>query len=237
MLIDVLICLLAFPLVVDGQGKSAVCDRRQSRQARDIIQRKVILEASSAGYQLPSDCPWAPERDMLKQQEDFKEKITQREWNCKQCGKTFTSEDWLDAHLDRKHMQDIPATRDICLADYCDILQCADSSEKAMPLGLNTYDYKDPLNAMLKPACDPADMQKKQYLCQGLVQKCANPDHGSVHHRVYDIVTKSLCASLTCDPKKADSDESTDDSVLYYVLFSFLVVILLLYYAGLYVYH
>jgi rubredoxin len=50
--------------------------------------------------------------------------VTQRQWRCGLCGKVFKSEQYIDAHLVRRHTDSLPAAGGTCLAEYCDILRC-----------------------------------------------------------------------------------------------------------------
>jgi hypothetical protein len=51
-------------------------------------------------------------------------------WRCRECGKTFVSEHWIDAHLSRAHV--IATESDaVCLADYCAMLGCPSAATAA----------------------------------------------------------------------------------------------------------
>eukprot|EP00457_Paulinella_chromatophora_P011676 gb/GEZN01011832.1/.p1 GENE.gb/GEZN01011832.1/~~gb/GEZN01011832.1/.p1 ORF type:complete len:274 (+),score=7.31 gb/GEZN01011832.1/:68-889(+) len=229
--------LLLFSVPPGRSGNVVTCDRKKSRLARDVLSRTVLLEAATAGYELPSECPWAPSRDMLGEQEHLKNKVSSREWQCGLCGKIFTSEDWLDSHFDRKHKPDaVSLERDICLADYCDVLRCnlADTESK---LYRDVYDERAKVMGLLESGCSPEKMQRLKYTCQGIIHKCANPDHGPDIHRFYDNVVSAVCAKLTCDTDKTSGHHSAERPVLSYVLVGFLMIVLLLYYVGIYVYN
>jgi len=77
--------------------------------------------------------------------------MKKRKWKCELCDKLFTTQDYLDQHLLSKHLEDIPLVKftmnlvnevhvynfriaTVCLADYCDSLQC-EAQEAESTLG------------------------------------------------------------------------------------------------------
>ncbi len=109
-----------------------------------------LLERAAQHHVTPSQtCPLLPERGKFFHHERAKVRKARYRWDCLKCGKTFTTEPWLDTHLHAVHgaleleregqqegrewvrVGDAQAaasrtlTHGVCLADYCDILGCA----------------------------------------------------------------------------------------------------------------
>ena len=93
------------------------CSRAKSRVARALLRKRGILGAA-----MPATCPL--HADLYGDQEQHKRALRRSLYKCAYCGKTFSSEDWLDRHFDRKHA-DTLAADGFCLGDLCDVLDCA----------------------------------------------------------------------------------------------------------------
>ena len=97
--------------------EDATCSRAKSRVARALLRKRGILSAA-----MPATCPL--HADLYGDQEQHKRALRRSLYKCAYCGKTFSSEDWLDRHFDRKHA-DTLAADGFCLGDLCDVLDCA----------------------------------------------------------------------------------------------------------------
>ena len=97
--------------------EDASCSRAKSRVARALLRKRGILGAA-----MPATCPL--HADLYGDQEQHKRALRRSLYKCAYCGKTFSSEDWLDRHFDRKHA-DTLAADGFCLGDLCDVLDCA----------------------------------------------------------------------------------------------------------------
>ena len=97
--------------------EDATCSRAKSRVARALLRKRGILGAAA-----PATCPL--HADLYGDQEQHKRALRRSLYKCAYCGKTFSSEDWLDRHFDRKHA-DTLAADGFCLGDLCDVLDCA----------------------------------------------------------------------------------------------------------------
>ena len=91
--------------------EDASCSRAKSRVARALLRKRGILSAA-----VPATCPL--HADLYGDQEQHKRALRRSLYKCAYCGKTFSSEDWLDRHFDRKHA-DTLATDGFCLGDLC----------------------------------------------------------------------------------------------------------------------
>ena len=97
--------------------EDASCSRAKSRVARALLRKRGILGAA-----VPATCPL--HADLYGDQEQHKRALRRSLYKCAYCGKTFSSEDWLDRHFDRKHADTLVADG-FCLGDLCDVLDCA----------------------------------------------------------------------------------------------------------------
>ncbi|CAF1488649.1 unnamed protein product [Adineta steineri] len=106
-----------------------VCDQSCSRENSRIV-RDYFIEAIYPIYEknhlsIPYECIFSPNRDIFYQQELNKAKISNTQWLCKYCNKTFYSEYHLDKHLSNRHNDTlIQNEQSVCLADYCLIFRC-----------------------------------------------------------------------------------------------------------------
>ncbi|CAF1662568.1 unnamed protein product, partial [Adineta ricciae] len=74
---------------------------------------------------IPYECIFSSRRDIFYEQESNKVKISQDEWLCKYCNKTFYSEHHLDLHLSTRHNDTlVQDEQSVCLADHCLIFRC-----------------------------------------------------------------------------------------------------------------
>ena len=103
--------------------EDASCSRAKSRVARALLRKRGILGAA-----MPATCPL--HADLYGDQEQHKRALRRSLYKCAYCGKTFSSEDWLDRHFDRKHA-DTLAADGFCLGDLCDVLDCAAAPRRA----------------------------------------------------------------------------------------------------------
>lgn len=100
------------------------CSRALSREASSAA-TTLFTKALSAGI-TPSltTCQLLPSRSIHSHAEAHKFKQRGGKWRCRACGKVFSSEHWMDAHVSRAHQQPSPAEDAVCLADHCEMLGC-----------------------------------------------------------------------------------------------------------------
>jgi hypothetical protein len=108
--------------------------------------------------------------------------------------KAFYTEEALDAHLAARHADKVPPGADVCLADFCDVLQC-DLLSALRPTA--------PL-----PRCSPAALAAAQRRCFALLDDCLPLLAGSdgagsraarAAARAHAAVAQRHCARLECD--------------------------------------
>mmetsp|Transcript_20312 Transcript_20312/g.30998 ORF Transcript_20312/g.30998 Transcript_20312/m.30998 type:complete len:246 (-) Transcript_20312:219-956(-) len=163
------------------------CNRELSRIARVLLREM----SSEIGGQLPQECVFNPERDVLLYQERQKKALRLNLWKCRLCGKKFVSEYFLDEHLDRKHSSETGnVTQPYCLADACDILDCASLPSLARTAFAKRLDEsitrKSKRSARFAKSCNPAKFMEPE-ICRRVFTDCGWHEH-SEHH----------CQALRC---------------------------------------
>lgn len=53
---------------------------------------------------MPHECPIHLNRDFFKKKKDSRVDYRINQWYCKVCGKTFLTENQVDIHFDKKHI-------------------------------------------------------------------------------------------------------------------------------------
>jgi len=122
-----------------ASAKGKTCDAALSRTARAIVDEH-FLSVLPAGFELPDSCPFHPAYDLLSPWEAArlagveseldaatgtpgKRRLSGGLWQCASCSKRFATEAHLDGHILAQHVDTAPAGF-VCLADYCDVLDC-----------------------------------------------------------------------------------------------------------------
>ena len=100
------------------------CSRERSRLARFVLDSHFFPLLLQWEGRLTDHCPFRRSRDIYYDQERHKTEKDARHWTCELCGKSFYSEHYLDAHMERKHAERMVTENGVCLADYCDVLRC-----------------------------------------------------------------------------------------------------------------
>lgn len=92
-----------------------------------------VVTTFSPDIKLPYQCPLHPVRDVHGKAELAKLNYRVNLWTCSKCGKSFTGEQDLEDHIDRRH-PDLSEPEDfsVCLADYCDVLRCAPQKDRVI---------------------------------------------------------------------------------------------------------
>jgi len=199
------------------------CDRYQARLARNILQDKILSVASARGYEIPPECPFHPQWDHLKQDEEKgKERVRGTQWKCSYCNKVFAKEHWLDRHFGKRHPSNV-SSGSICLADYCHLLDCKERERE------EDDSLLDEVSQLPSKPCQPQEKARERHLCQALMPKCFPPGKSSLAHTLHDEFTAKICDALTCDVKKKDI-RGGFRSRLYYVLVALVLMLLVMYY-------
>ena len=202
-----------------------LCDRPTAREARKAIKDMLVPLARSFGAEMSESCPLHKDHDRLSAHEAKKRALSQFQWRCELCGKTFRSERYIDMHMDRKHLDTLAPGATTCLGEFCDILRCPGWIK-----GIKAQLRDDPA------ACVERDLEGRRHFCQHLMHDCFTPQNGTVRngspgvpspfcgppysacalpaatlaksdarptharqgHAVFESLDEQLCASFTC---------------------------------------
>lgn len=212
-----------------ASGDSTACSRERSRNARAVLDEFFYPVTDGAGYTLDSNCPVSRLRDMYYEHERHKEPVrySKHYWKSLYSDKVFKSEYYVDKHMERRHMDKIPAEADVCLAELCDVLQC---SRHAAYLKREQKKF---------PWCDKKYMAGIQNKCERLLSECF-PDNGvnDKATRLHSYFQKYYCQQMSCEGAdgvfQLMSAHHERPSVGYYIALVFLVMLLLAYYLSIY---
>ena len=123
---------------------------------------------------------------------------------CGVCSKAFLSEDALDKHLGARHAGLARPEADVCLADFCDVLQC--DVYEASTRGVVSLAHPLPVAAR---QCGARELEAAKHKCDSLLRLClplhgrgtgSNATRGAARQAAaYDRLVASHCGMLTCD--------------------------------------
>ena len=88
----------------------------------------------------------------------------------------------MDKHFESRHSQFTGSLQSLCLADYCDLLDCEYYS-----------DINDP-HTLGDRACFPSEMDQLLVICHELVTECFSDRN----HSLLEVIKTSTCHHLTC---------------------------------------
>eukprot|EP00274_Cyanoptyche_gloeocystis_P002121 CAMPEP_0196660356 /NCGR_PEP_ID=MMETSP1086-20130531/39260_1 /TAXON_ID=77921 /ORGANISM="Cyanoptyche gloeocystis , Strain SAG4.97" /LENGTH=334 /DNA_ID=CAMNT_0041994707 /DNA_START=88 /DNA_END=1093 /DNA_ORIENTATION=+ len=181
-----------------AESSTASCNRFRSRIARNVIEEQIFPAADDVEYELPSDCPFARDNDILRLQELSKKEMWRDQWRCTVCSKVFKSEHFLDKHLENKHSSHISKNATVCLADMCDFLNCDnlirqmhyDEALEDVPIENLGFDPTAPI------ICKDHVMERKKLACQAVMQRCFPPDNEATKY-LNDLFDREFCQRMT----------------------------------------
>ena len=152
-----------------SSGLAATCSRERSRAARTVLNEFFYPVADGARYALDLGCPFSHARDLFYEHETHKEPVRHSKlyWRSLYSGKVFKSEYYVDKHMERRHGDKIPSTADVCLADYCDVLQCDKHAE-----------YVKNGRGSKPTRCDEEQMSLVRDKCHEMLTQCFPNENG-----------------------------------------------------------
>jgi len=177
-----------------------------------MVEESVYKVSTYLGYELPIECPFHRDADMLRDVEGQKLRIRSNKFKCRECTKLFTLEDLIDSHILTTHRSLIHSNGTVCLADFCDMLSC--------PSTVSTN-------------CRPSVMDSRRLHCNVVMNQCFPPEKSTVAHNLYDIFTRQFCHHLTCtqiteDPKLQQHTNKWSGWNSFYIAIGLLLSIVLL---------
>jgi hypothetical protein len=186
LLLLVIHCLLQISVKSDYLSS---CPSQEAKEARKRLDDSLFKVINYWGYDIPTKCPLYKVNDLMKKMDQHKKRYRANKWQCKLCDKSFLSQEYLDNHLMNKHPDIVSPEGAVCLADYCDILQCPSS-----PFVKRLY----------SSLCDPSDVEARRQHCLTLLHSCFPPDNTTVSHNLHDLFSRQFCHHLSCHDKHVD---------------------------------
>lgn len=179
--------LQAIALACVRPASAHACDRARSRVARKILDAELYSKVDEKGYHLPQSCPFAKEMDMYLDNELHKKEARFGNWRCLYCNKVFKSESYLERHIESRHPATIQADG-VCLADYCDVLEC-DVHETLFQPGQTGESVH----------CNPKVMQRRRHRCHMVLDQCFPPHGSQIANQLHHDFEHLYCDHLTCE--------------------------------------
>lgn len=168
------------------------CNRVISRQVRRVVEKEIVKPAAKESLdKWPENCPLDPARDLYSLQEAKKSRKrgSHLQWACGFCGKVFKSEHYLDLHMERRHMKEVPI-RSICLADYCEVFEVCQVEGRARRAAM-ANSHQD------QQSCQPDVMAKARKRCEDSLSKCF-PLQASASRQLHARLSRHWCQVLDC---------------------------------------
>ncbi|KAL9228417.1 hypothetical protein vseg_004003 [Gypsophila vaccaria] len=197
----------------DGERTHEVhCSRERSRIAWNIIDKYLMPFVERERYVIPRSCRLHPENDLFRDQEEHKIKVDVNEWQCGYCKKGFLSEEFLDKHLDTRHVNLLNISSGKCLADLCGALHCDHI--------LNSKASRS--------KCKPAAATRNRHLCESLADACFPASQGPSASRLHALFLHQFCDAHTCEKgRKPFPRGGRKESSVIYMAASILTLMLL----------
>ncbi|BDA51107.1 hypothetical protein COCOBI_17-3270 [Coccomyxa sp. Obi] len=199
LVLSVLLCSFCTPIEVQSERDRAQCSVQRSKHARFVLQKFVLPKVEKLHYQLPASCPLNPSRDMYTEREQaMVRRPGGHKFSCAICKDSFPSEDAWERHFDRKHHSDVDPGRDVCLADYCELLHCDRINLSPHSRQLRAQHAGDPTLAPHAPCRESAAAQLRRS-CRAVADACFLAHGGPAAAKLHRLFVEGICAAHTCD--------------------------------------
>ncbi|CAL8466213.1 g5749 [Coccomyxa elongata] len=204
LVLGLLLCSFCTPIEVQLEQDRAQCSVQRSKHARFVLQKYVIPKVERLRYQLPASCPLHPSRDMYAQREQAKvRRPGGHKFLCTICKDSFPTEDAWEQHFERNHQPDHDPGRDVCLADYCELLHCDKVNLTPHSRQLRAQHGGDPTLAPHAPCRESAAAQL-QRSCRAVADACFTAHGGQAATKLHRLFVEGVCAAHTCDARLQD---------------------------------
>ena len=197
--------------LANAQTVAASCSRAKSRIAHSVLYthfwpyaNAVFQTQNASTAAVPASCPLHAYANVFRRHENAKHKLNIHNWKCDICGKAFSSEAYLDAHLERRHMHqllhehseddDVPTPT--CLADHCDVLHCQVHEHTLASQGKlqGPTSYAPPTRPRSAHGPPTAhvgtiscrEVGRRYQQCEAIANACFGSHHNHHHHHADD---------------------------------------------------
>jgi len=197
--------------LANAQTVAASCSRAKSRIAHSVLYthfwpyaNAVFRTQNASTAAVPASCPLHAYANVFRRHENAKHKLNIHNWKCDICGKAFSSEAYLDAHLERRHMHqllhehseddDVPTPT--CLADHCDVLHCQVHEHTLASQGKlqGPTSYAPPTRPRSAHGPPTAhvgtiscrEVGRRYQQCEAIANACFGSHHNHHHHHADD---------------------------------------------------
>ncbi|KAK9902033.1 hypothetical protein WJX75_001778 [Coccomyxa subellipsoidea] len=193
------LCLICTSVLLSSAEEQKQCSVERSKHARYVLHKYIFPKIDRLHYELPASCPLRPSRDMYLPREQAKvRRPSGNRFVCNLCKERFASEEAWERHYDRKHHVHIDPRRDVCLADYCELLHCDKINLTPVSRQLRAQQAGDPTLAPHAP-CRETMAEQLRGSCRALAAVCF-PEHGGpAAEKLHRLFMEGVCAAHTCD--------------------------------------
>eukprot|EP00271_Cylindrocystis_brebissonii_P006152 TRINITY_DN18770_c0_g2_i1.p1 TRINITY_DN18770_c0_g2~~TRINITY_DN18770_c0_g2_i1.p1 ORF type:complete len:311 (-),score=19.58 TRINITY_DN18770_c0_g2_i1:680-1612(-) len=197
------------------------CSRIQTRAAQRVIHEYLAPLVVREKYDLPRTCKLHPANDMFQRSENAKQMNHHNSWRCRQCFKQFKGEQFLDQHMDNRHL-DLVEKELGCLSDICPLIHCSHAPGPGRP---RHKSHKK------MPKCKKSEQDKLRHSCEALAESCFPPEAGVTARRLNVLFKHQFCDAHTCEPHPMfPLGGRWKWTTIYYAAAFLMVFLLLLYY-------
>lgn len=225
------------------------CSRERSRHARGVLDEffyPVVVDKNK--FTLPPNCPFDRAKDMYLEHERHKEVVRRTQWKSLYSDKVFRSEYYVDKHMDNRHMDKIPPDADVCLADYCEVLQCDEHQAYKHPEARKKMGGGGGGGGRVGDhgRCNEEKLKGVRHFCEVLMNRCFPGSEGGrgsgeeeLASRLHEYFVRHHCDLLTCEgaPRMfriMSGHHAEFHRGAYLTMLIVLVVLLALYYLSIY---
>lgn len=198
------------------------CSRPRSRLAWHIIDEYLLPFVEKEQYNLSSKCRLSRVNDMFREQEEGKDELRPRQWQCGTCKKIFRTEEDLDRHFDNRHAKTIVGGRNRCLADMCGAIHC-DSVAASSKV---KWDRRK---------CNQGAVDRNRHLCEALADTCFPSQESATARRLNDFFLRQFCDAHTCKKGRKlfpRGSGKQHGKAIYMAASLFTIIMLVIFYGG-----
>ena len=212
--------------------ESVECTPLNSYRATKAIERRVYEWAwrefsIRAPEELPADCDLLVWKDAHVEHNAMREPevIGRKLHKCKQCAKSFKSWEYLDLHIEERHLPN--RTTEACLARYCAFIPCGSTEMNSLEL-----DTAPTLISTLHE--HHPERTRTAHLCREVMAKCFPPMKSTKFKLAHEAMETRFCEGRNRKKSAQFSLSSKAPGFSLSVIFSWIVVAGIV---GFYVYH